>query len=76
MASLGNKASGSNFLDEVRQNTVLAPFPKEVGLDKSRRAEGFAEYVDAVFVGPLPGVVRVRVVRQSASVRDTWNLEG
>ena len=55
---------------------MLDSFPKEVGLDKSWRAEGGGEDVDAVVVRPLPLVVRVRVIRQSASVRDAMNLEG
>ena len=57
---LPRKACGINFLNKVQGHEVLDPFPKEVGLDKNRRAEGDAEDVDAIFVGPLRVAVRVR----------------
>jgi hypothetical protein len=64
------------FLDKVQRDSVLDCFPKEVGLYESWGAAGGFEDVDAVVFRPLPVVVRVRVVSQSASIRDAVNLEG
>ncbi len=53
----------NHFLDKAQKHAVLDPYPKEVGLDKSRRAEGGAEEADAVVVKPMPVAIKIRIVR-------------